>query len=181
MRWLTLTTAFVVFAGVFCSGKANTQTSSTASAKWPREALSPLSEEELTQFVKALPALKGALRAAKWETKPPKQGASRLSILTDLVEGLKVQGMTDSLKPYGGWAKIRPTLYKVFAASAALVIDRASPQMIERMKLDTSTAARRSMQDYDFFKAACTQVPDANKRIVAEYEEQLQPLGSLGR
>jgi hypothetical protein len=181
MRTLMLTMALVVLAGMFCSGKTNTQTSTAAPVKWPKEALSPLSEEELNQFVKALPAFKGALRAAKWDTKPPKEGASPLSTLTDLVEGLKVQGMTDSLKPYGGWAKIRPTLYKVFAASAALVIDRASPQMIERMKQDTSTGARRSMQDYDFFKAACTQVPDTNKKMVAKFEEQLQPLGSLGR
>jgi hypothetical protein len=181
MRTLTLTMAFVVLAGVFCTGNTSKQTSSTASVKWPKEALSPLSEEELNQFVKALPALKGALRAAKWDTKPGKEGESPLSTLTDLVEGLKVRGIDDSLKPYGGWAKMRPTLYKVFAATAALVIDRASPQMIEATRKDTSAGARQSMKDYDFFKVACTQVPEANKQLVAKYQQQLQPLGSLGR
>jgi hypothetical protein len=181
MRTLTLALAFVVLAGVFCAGNTDKQTSSTAPVKWPKEALSPLGEGELARFTEALPALNGALKAAKWETKPQKEGSSPLSTLTDLVEGMKVPGINESLKSYGGWAKMRPTLYKVFAATASLVIDRASPLMIENMKKDTSVAGKRSLHDYEFFKSACTQVPDANKQLVAKYQEQLQPLGSLGR
>jgi|WetSurMetagenome_2_1015567.scaffolds.fasta_scaffold22088_5 hypothetical protein len=63
----------------------------------------------------------------------------------------------------------------------SLVIDRASPQMIERMKQDTSVAARKRVKDHEFFEYVCTQVPDANKQLVAKYQDQLQPLGSLGR
>lgn len=180
MRTLTLTLAFVVLAGVFCAGDTSKQTSSTAPVKWPKEALSPLTEDELAQFIKALPALNGALKAADWKN-TSKESDSRMSTLTILVEGMKVRGINDSLKPYGGWAKIRPTLYKVFSATAALVIDRASPEMIERIKQDTSAPARQSMADYEFFKAACTQVPEANKQLVTKYQDQLQPLGSLGR
>lgn len=180
MRMLTMTMAFVVLAGLFCTGDTSKPTSSTDPAKWPKEALSPLTEDELAQFIKALPALNGALKAADWKN-TSKESDGRMATLTILVEGMKVPGVNDSLKPYGGWAKVRPTLYKVFSATAALVIDRASPEMIERMKQDTSAAAKQSMADYDFFKAACTQVPEANKQLVTKYQDQLQPLGSLGR
>jgi hypothetical protein len=177
----TLMVALAVFAGTFCSRKTETQTSASAPAKWPKEALAPLTDSEVSQLAKALPALNGALKAANWETKPQAPGTSPLSTLTDLVEGMNVAGVNESLKEYGGWAKIRPILYRVYAASAALVIDRSSPEMIKRMKEDTSAAARQSMKDYDFFKAACAQVPEANKKMVTMYEGQLQPLGSLGR
>jgi hypothetical protein len=180
MRTLTLTMAFVILAGVFCAGDTSKQTSSTAPAKWPKEALSPLTEDELAQFIKALPALNGALKAADWKN-TSKESDPPLSTLTILVEGMKVPGINDSLKPYGGWAKIRPTAYKVFAATAALVIDRASPEMIARIKQDTSASAKQSMKDYEFFKSVCTQIPEANKQLVTKYQDQLQPLGSLGR
>ncbi len=172
--------AVIILSGVFCAGNTGSQTSSATSVKWPKEALGPLSETDLNQLVEALPALNGALKAAKWETKPQREGTSPLSTLTDLVEGMRVPGINDSLKPYGGWAKIRPTLYKVFAATAALVIDRASPQMIEGIRQDTSAAAKRSLSDYEFFKTACVQVPEANKQLVARNTDRLQPLGSLG-
>ncbi|MBM3330926.1 hypothetical protein FJY68_03630 [candidate division WOR-3 bacterium] len=180
MRTLTLVAIFVVLAGAFCAGNSDQRTSPMTSTKWPKEALSPLSEDELVQFVKALPALSGALKAGKWETKPQREGTSPLSTLTDLVEGMKVAGINESLKPFGGWARIRPTLYKVFAATAALVIDRASPEFVEGMKQDTTAGGRRSLQDFEFFKSACTQVPEANKQLVTRFQEQLQPLGSLG-
>jgi hypothetical protein len=139
-----------------------------------------LTEAELGQFIKVLPALNGALKAVKWEN-ASKESDSPMSTLTILVEGMKVPGINDSLKPYGGWAKMRPTLYKVFASTASLVIDRASPQMIERLMQDTSVAAKKSVKGYEFLKPACTQVPEANKQLVAKYQDQLQPLGSLGR
>ncbi|MBN2464278.1 hypothetical protein JXD38_01460 [candidate division WOR-3 bacterium] len=176
-----LTVALVVLAVVSCGRKTETQTSASAPAKWPKEALAPLTDGEVDQLVQALPALNGALKAANWETSPQKPGTTPLSTLTDLVEGMNVAGIDESLKQYGGWGKIRPILYRVYAASAALVIDRAPPDLIARMKQDTSEGARQSMNDYDFFKAACTQVPDTNKKMIAKYEDQLQPLGSLGR
>lgn len=181
MRILALAVTLLILAVVSCTPKADSATSSATTAKWPTEALSPLTEADLDQLVNALPALNGALRAANWETKPQREGTSPLSTLTDLVEGMRLPGVNESLQQYGGWARIRPILYKVYAASAALVIDRASPDLIARMKQDTSEAATKSMKDYDFFKAACVQVPEANKKLVAKYEDQLQPLGSLGR
>jgi hypothetical protein len=182
VRTLTLALAmtFVVAAGMFCAGKTGKDMSAAPPVKWPKDALSPLTEPALDQLVKALPALNGALKAAAWKTKPQQEGSSPLSTLTDLVEGMNVAGINESLKSYGGWAKIRPTLYKVFAATAALVIDRASPAMVERMRQDTSALGRKSLSDYEFFKSACVQVPQANKQLVAKYQEQLQPLGSLG-
>jgi hypothetical protein len=181
VRTRILLVTLLVFAAVSCTRKVESEASSATTAKWPKEALSPLSEGDLDLLVKALPALNGALRAANWDTKPQRPGTSPLSTLTDLVESMNVSGVNESLRPYGGWARIRPTLYKVYAASAALVIDRASPDLIERMRQDTSEGARQSMKDYDFFKVACTRVPEANKKLVTKYEDQLQLLGSLGR
>jgi hypothetical protein len=172
--------ALAVLAGVFCGGKTGNQTSSTAPVKWPKEALSSLTEDELAQFIKALPALNGALKAVKWEN-TAKETDSPLSTLTVLVEGNKVPGINGSLKPYGGWAKIGPTLYKVYAATASLVIDRASPEMLERLRQDTTAVCKKSIQDYEFFESACARVPGVNEQLVTKYQDQLQPLGSLGR
>jgi hypothetical protein len=121
MRTLTLTIVFVALAGVFCTGKTSKQTSSTAPVKWPKEATAILTESELGQFISALPALNRALKAAKWTPGNTKIGENQIETLTDLVESIKVPGVDDALKPYGGWAKIRLTLYKVYAATAAVL------------------------------------------------------------
>jgi len=115
-----------------------------------------------------------------WTPGVPKKGGSQINTLNALVESMKVPVVVESLKAVGGWAKLRPTLYRVFAATAALVIDRTSPEMLERLKQDTTATGKRSLADYEFFKGACTQIPEANKQLVARYQEQLQPLGSLG-
>lgn len=180
MRTATLVTMLVALAGVFCAGNTR-QPASAAKVKWPTEALDTLTEDELVQLVKALPALRAALKAASWSNPATiKEGESQINTLTALVESMKIPGVVDSLKAFGGWAKLRPTLYRVFAATAALVIDRTSPEMIERLKQDTTATGKRSLADYEFFKGACTQIPEANKQLVARYQEQLQPLGSLG-
>jgi len=180
MRTTALITTFVALTGLFCTGNTR-QPASAATVKWPKEATDTLTEDELVQLVNALPRLRAALKAASW-TNPAtvKEGESQINTLNALVESMKVPAVVESLKAVGGWAKLRPTLYKVFAATAALVIDRASPEMIERMKQDTTVAGKRSLADYEFFKVACTQIPEGNKQLVARYQEQLQPLGSLG-
>ena len=175
-----ITTTLVVLTGLFCTGNTR-QPASASAVKWPTEATDTLTEEELVQLVEALPTLRAALKAVSWKPGVPKKGGSQINTLNALVESMKVPVVVESLKAVGGWAKLRPTLYKVFAATAALVIDRASPEQIARMRSDTTTAGRQSLADYEFFKVACTQIPEGNKQLVAKYNEQLQPLGSLGR
>jgi hypothetical protein len=188
MRKIALIASFVV-AGLSCPGRMQKQTSTTT-AVWPKEALAPLTQDELTQLIKALPALNGVLKAAKWTSpnavrpgdtvKMREIQNDELGTLTRLVESYKLPGIEDSLRPYGGWAKIRLTLYKVYAATAAVSIDRTPPERIAGLEKDTTRRGRASLRVYEFYKNACVQVPEANKQLVIQYVDELQPLGSLG-
>ncbi len=180
MRTVALISVFVVLAGVFCGGKTGSQTPAAA-VKWPAEATGTLTEDELAQFVKVLPAFSAALKAASWAPTARKEGDGPVASLTSFVEGMNVPGVDESLKAVGGWAKLRPTLYKVFAASGALSVDAAPPEMIEQMKKDTSTAAKKGLKEYEAYKAACSYIPEANKQTVAKHQQELQALQTLGR
>jgi hypothetical protein len=183
MRTVALIAVFVVLAGVFCGGKPGSQTNPPAAAvKWPTEATGTLTEDEMVQFVKVLPTFSAALKAGSWQPTPPKEGDGPVASLTNFVEGMNVPGLEDSLKKAGSsWSALRSTLYKVFAASAALSIDAASPEMIAEMKKDTSAAAKKGVQDYEAFKSACSSIPDANKQMVTKHQQELQALQTLGR
>ena len=182
MRTVALIAAFVVLAGVFCGGKTGSQAAKPAAVKWPTEATATLTEDEMVQFVKVLPAFSLALKAGNWTPAPPKEGDGPVASLTNFVESMNVPGLDDSLKKAGSsWSVLRPTLYKVFAASAALSIDAASPEMIAQMKKDTSAAAKKGVKDYEAFKAACAGIPDANKQTVAKHQQDLGALQTLGR
>jgi hypothetical protein len=189
MRTIALITSFVALAGLSCAGSTKRQTSTTT-VKWPKEALETLTQDELAQLIEALPALSGAMKAAKWRS-PNAVGPShpgreeelekdQLGTLTRLVESYKLPGINDSLSPYGGWAKIRSTLYKVYAATAALGIDRASPELVAGLKSDTTLRGRKTLKGYEFFKNACMQIPETNKQLVLQHVDDLQLLGSLG-
>ena len=180
MKKVALFAMFIVLAGVFCGGKTTPQ-APAAAVKWPAEATGTLTEEDMTQFVKALPTFSAALKAAGWEPTAPKEGDGPVASLTNFVEGMKLPGVDESLKAYGGWAKVRPTLYKLFAASAALSIDGVMPEMIEQMKADTSAAAKKGLKDYEAFKAACAQIPAENKVVVTNHQMELQALQTLGQ
>jgi hypothetical protein len=171
VRTLTLAMAF----------NTDKQTSSPASVRWPKEALSPLSEDELARFVEALPAFSAALKAASWAPTPRKEGDGLVASLTSFIEGMNVPGVDESLKAVGGWAKLRPTLYRVFAASGALSVDATPHDMIEQMKKDTSAASKKAMKEFEAYKAACSQLPEANKQTVAKHQQELQALQTLGR
>ncbi len=186
MRMIVLITSFVALAGMFCAGIMHRQTS-TPTVKWPKEALATLTQDEVAQLVKALPALNGALKAAKWKSPniwTPQNAArieaDQLGTLTRLVESYRVPGINDSLRPYGGWDSIRPTLYKVYAATAAIGIDRTPPERFEALKSDTTLRGRMSSRSYEFFRNACVQIPETNKQMVLQFVDDLQPLGSLG-
>jgi hypothetical protein len=184
MRTVALIAVFVVLAGVFCGGgKPGSQTNTPATAvKWPTEATGTLTEDEMVQFVKVLPAFSAALKAGNWKPTPPKETDGPVASLTNFVEGMSVPGLDDSLKKAGSsWSALRSTLYKVFSASAALSIDAASPEMVAQMKQDTSAAAKKGVKDYETFKAACSQIPDANKQMVAKHQQEMQALQTLGQ
>jgi len=178
MRTVALITVFVVLAGVFCGGGKPV----VPAAKWPAEATGTLTEADIAQFVKVLPTFSAALKAGGWTPTPPKEDDGPVGSLTTFVEGMNVPGVDESLKTAGSdWSTLRATLYKVFAASAALSIDAASPEMIAQMKKDTSAAAKKGLKDYETFKAACVQIPAANKQMVSSHQQEMQALQTLGQ
>ena len=184
MRKATLFTMFVVLAGVFCGGKTGSQANKPAAsaAKWPAEATDPLTEDELAQFVIALPAFSAALKAANWTPVLPQDSGGPVATLTSYVEQMNVPGLEEALKPAGSsWGAVRPTLYKVFAALAALNIDAAPPEMVAQMRADTSAGAKKSLEDYEAVKAACSQIPEANQQMVTSHKQELQALQTLGQ
>jgi hypothetical protein len=181
MKAAVLVTMFVALAGIFCGGKAGSQ-APVAAEMFPAEATGALTEDAVAQFAKVLPAFSAALKAGNWTPTQSKEGDGPVASLTNFVEGMNVPGVDDSLKLAGSsWSALRPTLYKVFAASAALSIDGASPEMIAQMKKDTSEAAKKAVKGYEAFKAACSQIPTENKQALTKHEQELQLLRTLGR
>jgi hypothetical protein len=181
MRAVALLAIFVVLAGVFCGGNTDSQ-APVASAKWPAEACGVLTDDEVVSFVKVLPTLSAALMAGNWSPTVPEKADGPVATLAPFVEGMNVPGVEESLKTAGtDWGTVKMTLLKVFAASAALSVDGAPPEMIEQMKKDTSAAAKRGFKDFESVKAACAQIPEANKQVVANHQQELQALQTLGR
>lgn len=181
MRAVALLAVFVVLVGVFCGGNTDSQPPA-ASAKWPAEACGVLTDDEVVSLVEVLPTFSAALKAGNWSPTPPKETDGPVGSLTPFVEGMNVPGVEESLKTAGSsWNTLKATLYKVFAASAALSVDAAPPDMIEQMRKDTSAAAKKSVKDFDTFKAACVQIPEANRQVVANHQQELQALQTLGR
>ena len=179
MRKVALVAVFVVLAGVYCGGSSKP---AVAGAKWPADACGTLTEAEIGQFVKALPTFSAALKAGMWTPTPPKETDGPIGSLATFVEGMNVAGVDDSLKTAGSsWGAFKATLYKVFAASAALSIDGVTPEMIASMKSDTSASAKKGLKDYEAFKAACALIPEANKKMVAAHQQELQALQALGQ
>ena len=178
MRAVALIVLFAALAGLFCGGGKP----AVPAATWPAEAIGSLTEADIAQFVKVLPTFSAALKAASWTPTLPKEDAGPVGSLVPYVEGMNVPGVEESLKAAGSdWSTLRPTLYKVFAATAALSVDAAPPEMIEQMRKDTSAAAKKGVKDYEAFKAACSQVPSANKQMVTSHQQELQALQTLGR
>ncbi len=185
MRTVAMIAVFVLVAGMFCGcGKTGSQTAKPASAKaaqWPADACAPLTEEDLVGFIKVLPAFSAALKDAKWVPAQTKEGDSPTAGLTSFVESMNVEGVDAALKKAGSsWSTLKPILYKVFAATAALSVDAAAP-MMEQAKSDTSAVVKKNLEQFNQFKAACSQIPDANKQLLNKHQQELQALQSLGR
>jgi hypothetical protein len=181
MRKAALITMFVVLAGVFCGGKTGSQPP-TVTAKFAAEAMGTLTEDDVVLLVKVLPTFNAALKAGNWIPQQPKEDEGPVAALTGFVEGMNVTGVDDSLKKVGSnWGELRPIIYKAFAAFGALNIDQHGTEMIARMKQDTSAGAKKALKDYTSFQAACTQIPPENKQILANHQQELHLLQTLGR
>jgi len=178
---MTLVMAFVILGGVFCGGKSGSQAPVTV-AKWPAEVTGRLTESDLAKLVKVLPALDAALKAESWTPTLPDGGDGPVAALIGYVESMNVPGVDDSLRKVGSsWGEVRSTLYKAFSATTALSVDGAPPEVVAQMRKDTSAVARKTLEGYEAFKAAYSQIPEENKRVFAKHEQELHSLYTLGR
>ncbi|MBN2466386.1 hypothetical protein JXD38_12270 [candidate division WOR-3 bacterium] len=167
---------------VVACGQRNAPEKPAAVTPFPAVACSTLTEAEVTQFLKVLPTFKAALKAGKWQAAPPGPDEGPGSSLASYVEGLNVPGMEESLRAAGSdWGTVRATLYKVFAASAALNVAAVSPADAEEMKRDTSEAGRMAFLSFQTYREACSPIPAANMEVVRIHQEVFAPLQTLGQ
>jgi hypothetical protein len=170
-----------VLTGVVCVGKSG-RGKPAAVAAFPAVACSTLTEAEVAQFSKLLPTFDAALKAANWKPVPPKPGTGPVNALAALVEGMDVPGVGESLKAAGSdWGAFRATLYKVFAASAALSVGAVDSERVAQMKQDTTEAGRRAFGNYRAASQACSALPAANIQIVRDHQQDLRALRTVGR
>jgi hypothetical protein len=132
--------------------------------------------------VKVLPRLRGALRTANWTPTYRRPGETAVAALSNLVEGMDVPGVGESLKQAGSdWTSVRRTLYKVYAASAAYSVRGIGPQTAEQWKQDTTRAGRQTYESFQEMKGACAAVPGWNVMVLNNHRVELAGLDSLGQ
>jgi hypothetical protein len=182
MKAVVLVGTFALMAGVFCGGGPTPQAPKPKAAiEFPSEATGLLTDAEMATFVKALPELSASLRAASWQPAQPEAEMSPVAGLSRFIESMNVPGVEEALKKVGAdWKSIRPALYKIYAASAALNLEAASA-WIEELKKDTSAEAKKGLRQMEEMKQACSKVPDANKQLVVKNSQDLQALQTLGQ
>ncbi len=183
MKGLKLLAVFALVTGIFCGG---TETAETPAQPTGSEtavmaiAFAPLTEAELGEFVKALPAVSEALEKAGYAPEDT-ENESIAAALGRVIGGMqKVEGVEAALKKAGtNWDKFGGVMYKVMAASAALGIDVAVA-MAEQMG-GGSSEDKEAMEELEQAKEFAAKVPQANKEMVMEHMDELEALGALGR
>lgn len=181
MRAAAFVAVFAVLTVASCKSKASSRNPALVS-KFPAVACSTLTDAEVGQLMKVLPTFNAALKAATWTPVPPKENSGPVGTLAPYIDGMNVPGVEESLKTAGtDWSTVRATLYKVFAAHAATMIDAATPQMVDQMKKDTSQFSKKRLEGYQAMKGACSMIPAANKEILKSHQQELQALYTIGR
>ena len=195
-RGLKLLLGLVVIAGLYCSGgekpnaSKSTATEKTAAVPaagavpanaaaegFPPEAFAVLTDAEMTKYVKVLPVVGQALKAAGGYS-PKSEKASLMGNMASMIEGIKsVKGVDAALKQAGSsWPEFRTTTFKVVTANAAVGVAMASAMA----ESDSSvTAAER--EEIQRAKAFFAGVPKDNQTLVFKYADQLKPLDELDK
>jgi ABC-type transporter MlaC component len=76
---------------------------------------------------------------------------------------------------------MRAILYRVVPAMTAMKLDQTPPEIIEQMRKDTSAAAKEGLKRFEDTKAAFSQIPSANRQLVAAHLQELLEIQRLGR
>lgn len=175
-----LLAGFLLLAGIGCRSKQRPP--QPTATQFPAVACSTLTDSEVVLLVKVLPKLRPALKAAGWSPTLRRPGEKAVAALSNLVEGMNLPGVNESLKQVGSdWSSVRRTLYKVYAASAASGVRAVGPKLAEQWKQDTSREGRWTYRSYQEMKVACEAVPGWNVMVLNKHRSELAVLDSLGQ
>jgi len=184
VRTTALIALFLVLAGAYCGGqKPGTQAQKTeTTAQLPAEASGLLTEGELAKMVKAMPVVAEAMKTANYQAQAPAPEDQVAVVFAKLIDGMKaVPGLDSALAASGtNWQEFRATMYKVFAASAAIGVDMAGA-MSEELAKDTTAQAKKMLKQMNEAKAVLAKVPAENKQMVMSHQSELEGLQSLTR
>lgn len=182
-KTVVLIAALMLVAGSFCGGdKTPKAEAKVATIQLPAEAIAPLTAEEIAACVKALPDVGAALKAAKFTPPQPKEDDQIATVIIGFVDAMKpVAGVDAALTKAGtNWDAFRATMLKVAAAQAAMSADMVAG-MLEEMKKDTTEQAKKGVAQIEALKAACANVPQANKDMITAHAKELEALRELAR
>ncbi|MBN2464491.1 hypothetical protein JXD38_02550 [candidate division WOR-3 bacterium] len=181
MKPATSLALFALLVGAGCGARQSPQ-EPTEITEFPAVACSTLTDSEVARLVEILPTLRSALQAASWSPTLRKPGENAVAALSNLVEGMNVPGIDDSLRPAGSdWPSVRRMLYKVYAASAASGVWAIGPKLAEQWKQDTTRDGRWTYKSYVEMKGACAAVPKWNVMVLNNHRAELAGLDSLGQ
>lgn len=175
---LTMTLMLALLAGAGCGSKKGETAKGPA---FPEEALKPLTDEEITRFVQAVPSVTAALQAAGYHSPDLGQDAHIVTVVTSIADGMKdVAGLNETLANAGtNWQDFRGTLLRVLAASAALNADMVSQMMAGMAQNDTSAQVKEAKRRVEELKNACAGVPAENKQIIQTRSNDLKVIEGL--
>jgi hypothetical protein len=189
VRILIIGAALLLVTGVFCGGNATdsppaagtppqpgSQTEKLAAAGYPAQAFDPVTKAEMDEYVKAMPGVGEAFKAAGYKS------TNTENIVADMaatIEGMKdVPGATAACDEAGiGWDKFRVTTYKIMSTTAAMAMGLAEA-MAEGMAADDEES-RAALAEIRRARAFYEGVPAENQTVIIEYLEQLEPLDYL--
>jgi hypothetical protein len=189
----TLLVALLFIGGIYCGGGETAETPATpttetgheghdhgamAAEGFPEEAFQELTKAEMDEYVKVLPEVSKAFKAAGYKSVST-EDKSLMADMAATIEGMKaVPGAEDAVKKAGStWDKFRVTTFKVMSASAAMAMGMAEA-MAESMS-DESAEAKAALAEVKKAKEFFAGVPEKNQTMMFEYMEQLEPLSQL--
>lgn len=187
MKAPTIGAAFLLIAGLFCGGTDSPAAAETpaqpvssaeklAAAGYPAQAFDAITEAEMDEYVKAMPGVGQAFKAAGYKSTNTENIVADMAVT---IEGMKhVPGVTAACEQAGTtWDRFRLTTYKVMSTTAAMAMGLAQ-SMAEGMAGDDEES-RAALAEIKKAKAFYDGVPAENQTTIVEYMEQLEPLDYL--
>ncbi|MEO0078779.1 MAG: hypothetical protein ABIK86_07280 [candidate division WOR-3 bacterium] len=162
--------------------KGATPRSDVGTPGLPAEALELLTEEELTAFKRALPAVGAVLERVDYRTTVPKPDDPLPVSLGKIIEPIgTTPGVAETLAAIGtNWKVFRATLYKLTAATAALGVDMFMADSANWSK-DTSAMVREYARRVRVTQRYTKDIPETNKRLAEQHIPHMEDMAGLVR